>query len=90
MRENRFVKLLRYMKNVFDIDEGMRRLSDGRVNPTYKTNQVILPLLLGFLNRIESMNEQKYMLKENEFRNVFRREDPGCFRLIRSGIRSRS
>ncbi len=73
MRKNRFVRLLRYMKNVFDIDVGMRRLSDGRVNPTYKTNQVILPLLLGFMLRIESMNELKYMLKENEFRNVFRR-----------------
>jgi hypothetical protein len=54
---NNFVKLLRYMKNVFDLDEGMRILTDGKVNPKYTTGQVILPLLLGFMLRIESMNE---------------------------------
>ncbi len=73
MRNNHFAKLLKYMKNVFSIDKGLNQLTDDRVNPKYKTSQAILPLLLGLMLRIESMNELKYMLKENEFGNVFRR-----------------
>ena len=71
MRKNYFAKLINYMKNVYHIDKGISKLKDGRVNPKYKTGQVILPLLLGFMLRIESMNELKFMLKENEFINVF-------------------
>ncbi len=48
-------------------------MKDARVNPKYKTGQVILPLLLGLLLRIESMNELKSMLAENEFSNVIKR-----------------
>ena len=73
MRNNHFTKLVKYMKNVFNIDNGLNKLTDARVNPKYKTGQVILPLLLGLLLRIESMNELKYLLKENEFGNVTRR-----------------
>ena len=71
MRKNYFAKLINYMKNVYHIDKGINKLKDGRVNPKYKTRQVILPLLLGFVLRIESMNELKFMLKENKFINVF-------------------
>ena len=73
MRKNYFVKLVNYMKNVYHIDQGINKLKDGRVNPKYKTRQVILPLLLGFLLRIESLNELKFMLQENEFVNIFAR-----------------
>ena len=73
MRKNYFVKLVNYMKNVYHIDQGINKLKDGRANPTYKTGQVILPLLLGFLLRIESLNELKFMLQENEFVNIFAR-----------------
>lgn len=59
------------MKNVYYIEQGINKLSDGRKQPKYKTAQVILPLLLGFMLRIKSLNELKYMLYENEFRNVF-------------------
>ncbi len=48
MRKNYFVKLVKYMKNVYQIYHGLNKLSDGRVNPTYNTGQVILPVLLGF------------------------------------------
>ncbi|KLU65797.1 hypothetical protein DEAC_c24270 [Desulfosporosinus acididurans] len=37
MRKNYFVKLVNYMKNVYQIDRGLDKLSDGRVNPTYST-----------------------------------------------------
>ena len=73
MRKNYFAKLVNYMKNVYDGDRYINRLSDGRVNPKYKTCQVILPLLLGFLLRINSLNELKFMLKENEFAKIFPR-----------------
>ena len=70
MRKNYFVKLINYTKNVYHIDNGINKLTDGRVNPTYSTGQVILPLLFGFLLRIKSMNELNCMLKENEFKNL--------------------
>ena len=61
------------MKDVFGVDKGLSQLKDARVNPKYKTGQVILPLLLGLLLRIESMNELKFMIAENEFGNVIKR-----------------
>jgi hypothetical protein len=67
MRKNYFVKLINYMKNVYHIDNGVNKLKDGRVGPSYKTSTVIMPLLLGFMLRIQSMNDLKFMLKENEF-----------------------
>ena len=66
MRKNYFVKLMNYMKNVYHIENGINKLTDGRVNPKYKTPQVIMPLFLGFMIRIESMNELKFRLQENE------------------------
>ena len=56
MRQNYFEKLVCYMKNVYHIERGLNKLSDGRVNPTYTTGQVILPVLFGFLLRINSFN----------------------------------
>jgi len=71
MRKNYFEKLMNYMKNVYHIDQGINKLRDGRVNPKYKTRQIILLLLLGLLLRIKSMNELKFILRENEFVNIF-------------------
>ncbi|WP_199241837.1 hypothetical protein [Desulfosporosinus sp. Sb-LF] len=48
MRKNYFAKLVNYMKNVYHVDRFLNKLSDGRVNPTYSTGQVILPVLLVF------------------------------------------
>jgi hypothetical protein len=42
MRKNYFVKLIKYMKNVYNIEHGINKLTDGRVNPKYKTSQVCL------------------------------------------------
>ena len=41
MRNNYFAKLVRYMKNVYHVDCGLNKLSDGRVNPTYSTGRVM-------------------------------------------------
>ncbi|KLU64482.1 transposase DDE domain protein [Desulfosporosinus acididurans] len=73
MRKNYFVKLVNYMKNVYQIDHGLNQLSDGRVNPTYCTGQVILPVLFGFLLRIKSFNELNFMIKNYEFTKLFPR-----------------
>jgi len=61
------------MKNVYHIENGLNKLSDGRVNPTYKTAQVITLVLLGFLLRVKSFNELNLMIKNNEFKELFRR-----------------
>jgi hypothetical protein len=73
MRSNYFAKLIKYMKNVYHIERHINKLSDGRKNPKHKTSQIVIPLLLGFMIRIKSLNELKLMLYENEFRNVFPR-----------------
>jgi len=73
MRKNYFAKLVKYMKNVYHIERGLYKLSDRRLNPTYSTGQVILPVLLGFLLRIKSFNELNLIIKNNEFGKVFPR-----------------
>ncbi len=73
MRDNYFTKLVRYIKNVYHIERGLRKLTDGRVSATYKTEQVITIVLLGFLFRVKSFNELNCMLKENEFNKLFPR-----------------
>ena len=73
MRKNYFVKLVRYMKNVYHLERGLNKLSDGRVNPIFSTGQVILPVLFGFLLRIKSFNELNLMIKNNEFSKLFPR-----------------
>jgi len=70
LRINYFTKLINNIKIFYIIEQGLNKLTDGRVNPTYKTSQVIFPLLIGFLLRIKSMNELNYMLKEEEFKNI--------------------
>ncbi|WP_407312453.1 hypothetical protein [Desulfosporosinus sp. SB140] len=64
---------MRYMKNVYHVDHGLNKLSDGRVNPTYRTGQVILPVLFGFLLRIKSFNELNFIIRNNEFSKLFSR-----------------
>ena len=73
LRKNYFTKLIKYMKNVYNIENGLNKLIDGRINPTYDTAQVITLVLLGFLLRIKSFNELNLMIKNNEFRELFRR-----------------
>ena len=73
MRKNYFAKLVKYMKNVYHIERGLNKLSDGRVNPTYSTGKVILPVLFGFLLRIKSFNELSLMFKNHEFSQLFPR-----------------
>lgn len=73
MHKNYFAKLMKYMKNVYNIDRLFNKLEGSRVNPKYKTGLALMPLLLGLLLRIKSMNELKFMLKEKEFASAFPR-----------------
>ena len=74
MRKNYFAKLVRYMKNVYHIEIGLYKLSDGGFKTTYSTGQVIVPVLLGFLLRIKSFNELNLIIKNNnEYSKVFPR-----------------
>lgn len=59
------------MKNVYHIENSLNKLSDGRVNPTYKAGQIILLVLVVFLIRIKSFNELNLMIKNNEFSKLF-------------------
>lgn len=61
------------MKSVYNIENGLNKLTDGRINPTYDTAQVITLVLLVFLLRIKSFNELNLMIKNNEFSKLFPR-----------------
>lgn len=71
MRRNYFVKLIKYIKTVYNIENEVNKLTDKRISPSYKTGLVALPVLIGFLLRIKSFNELNCILKENEFKNLF-------------------
>ena len=62
------------MKNVYNIENNLNKLSDKRINRTYKTGQVVMLVLLGFLLRVKSFNELNLMIKNNEFNKLFPRE----------------
>lgn len=73
MKNNYFRKLIKYMKNVYKIDNELSSLKDNRINPTYQTGQVISLVLFGFLLRIRSFNELNNMIKDNEFQKLYKR-----------------
>jgi len=60
-----FFALFRYMKNSYHFERGLTKLSDGRINPTYSTSQVIMILPFYFLLR-------KKVLKNSIFNNLKR------------------
>jgi len=71
LRENYFVKLMRYVKNVYHIGRQLAQITDYRLNPSYKTSQIISLVLIGFLLRIKSFNQLNYMIKSGEFNNIY-------------------
>lgn len=70
MTNNYLKKLIKYMKRVYKIENQLKELTDGRINPTYSTSEVILPTLLGFIFRIQNFNELKFKLKSKDFKSV--------------------
>ncbi|MCB2306067.1 hypothetical protein LGL08_05230 [Clostridium estertheticum] len=66
-------KLVKYIKEVYKIERGISKLSDKRRNPIYSTGQVILPVLFGFIIRIQSFNELNNRIKSNDFRRLVSR-----------------
>jgi len=68
MRKNYFAKIVKYIKDVYSIETGIRNLQDKRTNPTYKTDKIVIPVLFGFILWIRSFNELNYMIKNNEFK----------------------
>ncbi len=62
-RDNYFVKLNKYIKNVYHIDRQLEHITDKRLNPTYKTLQIISLVLTSFLLRIQSFNQLNCMIK---------------------------
>ena len=71
LRQNYFLKLAKYNKNVYHIDKQIEHITDNRINPKYKTSQIISLVLTGFLLRIRSFNQLNYMIKIGEFNNIF-------------------
>lgn len=57
---NYFAKLVKYIKNVYNIDNQIKHFVDNRVNPTYKTSQIISLVLTAFLLRIQSFNQLNF------------------------------
>lgn len=47
MRKNYFAKVIKYIKDVYRIETGIGNLQDKRINPTYKTDKIVLLVLFG-------------------------------------------
>ena len=47
MHNNYFRKLMNYIRNVYNIDRLICKMKDSRINPTYRSGQVILIALFG-------------------------------------------
>lgn len=61
-------------KKVFDIEDALKALSDGRKKSTYTTAESVLPVFLGYILRMQSFNELNYKLKSNDFRSFISRK----------------
>ena len=70
MTKNYLKKFIKYIKKVYHIEDGLKVLKDGRKNPLYTTAEAVLPVLLGFIMRIQSFNELKYRIRSNDFKNI--------------------
>ena len=66
MTKNYLKKFIKYVKKVYRIEDGLKALTDRRKNLLYTTGEVILPVLLGFIMRIQSFNELKYKIRSND------------------------
>ena len=75
LRENYFIKLAKYMKNVYPIDNQLKGITDNRLKPSYKTSNIISLVLIGFLLRIQSFNQLNLMIKSGKFNSFYARED---------------
>ena len=62
------------MKNVYHIDRQIAQITDNRLNPTYKTSQIISLVLVGFLLRVRSFNQLSFMIKAGEFDEIYSRK----------------
>jgi len=71
LRNNYFVKLIRYINNTYHIDKQIEHIHDKRVKPTYKTSQILFITLVGFLLRITSFNQLNCKIKSGEFDSLF-------------------
>ncbi|MHC1747329.1 MAG: transposase [Cellulosilyticaceae bacterium] len=70
MTKNYLKKFIKYIKKVYRIEDALKALTDGRKNAKYTTAESVLPVLLGFIMRIQSFNELKYKIRSNDFKNI--------------------
>ena len=59
------------MKKVYHLDRQIEQITDNRLNPTYKTSQIISLILVGFLLRMQSFNQLNHMIKSGKFNNIY-------------------
>ena len=60
LRENYFAQMMKYMKNVYHIDRQIEQIIDNRLNPTYKTSQIISLVLVGFSTKNEELQSTEF------------------------------
>ena len=63
-------KFIKYIKKVYHIEDALKVFKDGMKNPLYTTAGPALPVLLGFVIRMQSFNALKYKIKSNDFINA--------------------
>ncbi len=63
-------KFLKYCKKTYQVEKLLKGLTDTRKGAMFKTSEIVIPVLLGFLFRIDSFNELNYMLKDKRFKQL--------------------
>ncbi len=74
MNKNYLKKFIKYVKKVYHIEDALKTLTDCRKNTLYTIAEAVLPVLLGFLLRIQNFNELKYKIRSNDFINIISRK----------------
>ena len=70
MTKHYLKKFIKYVKESLLYRRRVKSTKRWKKKSLITTGEVILPVLLGFLLRIQSFNELKYKIKSNDFINI--------------------
>lgn len=67
MNKGYLKKFINYVKKVYHTENALKVLTDRRKNPSYTLVEAVLPVLLGFIIRVQIFNELKYKIRSHDF-----------------------
>jgi len=61
LRDNYFLKLIKYINNVYHLDKQIEYITDKRLNPTYRTGNYFIKLIKHIKNVYHIGMQIKYL-----------------------------